>query len=372
MRPRINTLTADQVRALLNYDPQTGDITWRVTRGRGVRVGDLAGTLNKQNGCRYVMIDDTRHLAHRLAWLMHHGDWPQENVSAKNGNYQDLRIENLQLKSASQTAHGRSATATGVTQSRHGTWRVEITRDYKRFYLGSYSTKEEAISIYKRAAESDDPSTLRPKGTTYKSYKVKLSRRKYHLLNTSWERVLRENGDVVGWDSLSEFISDVEDKIFPYSRVVAVDPDAPVGPENFKVERLSKFDRSTPEGRTAYYKHKNRVRKEIIKNHSLNKSFGISIDDYKRMLDAQGGVCALCGGTETHSYKGEVRSLSVDHCHATGGVRKLLCHACNHGLGCFKDDPDLMRAAALYIEHHRTNGSSAPASNIVHLKQKER
>ena len=62
------------------------------------------------------------------------------------------------------------------------------------------------------------------------------------------------------------------------------------------------------------------------------------------MLEAQGGVCAICRtGTRRH----------VDHDHATGAVRALLCFNCNGGLGQFRDDPCLLHAAALYVEHHR-------------------
>lgn len=53
--------------------------------------------------------------------------------------------------------------------------------------------------------------------------------------------------------------------------------------------------------------------------------------------------CIICGGTQTIQ-------LSVDHDHQTGRVRGALCTRCNLGLGHFRDDPELLRIAALYLE----------------------
>lgn len=59
------------------------------------------------------------------------------------------------------------------------------------------------------------------------------------------------------------------------------------------------------------------------------------------------GVCHICGGVDKD------RNLAIDHCHQTGKMRGLLCMGCNTALGRFKDNPDLLRKAAEYIEKHR-------------------
>ena len=61
------------------------------------------------------------------------------------------------------------------------------------------------------------------------------------------------------------------------------------------------------------------------------------------MLEEQGGVCAICKTAP---------AVHVDHDHATGAVRALLCFNCNGGLGQFKDDPAVLRAAAEYVTFH--------------------
>jgi hypothetical protein len=78
----------------------------------------------------------------------------------------------------------------------------------------------------------------------------------------------------------------------------------------------------------------------------LRTRYGLTLDDYKTMLAAQGGVCAICREPSTSAWG----SLHVDHDHDTGRVRGLLCEACNVGLGNFKDDPARLRAAAVYLE----------------------
>ncbi|UOY02503.1 endonuclease VII domain-containing protein [Blastococcus sp. PRF04-17] len=61
------------------------------------------------------------------------------------------------------------------------------------------------------------------------------------------------------------------------------------------------------------------------------------------MLEAQGGLCAICRAAP---------AVHVDHDHVTGAVRALLCFNCNGGLGQFKDDPAVLRAAADYVQFH--------------------
>ena len=81
--------------------------------------------------------------------------------------------------------------------------------------------------------------------------------------------------------------------------------------------------------------------------------YGITPDDYERMWAEQGGKCMLCS---QRAKPGGIRAASrlhVDHDHATGYRRDLLCNDCNVGLGKFRDDPVLLRAAADYIERHR-------------------
>ncbi len=93
-------LTVEKVRALLDYDPETGVFTWRVKR-RGVRLGERAGTVKSVGEGRvphcYIRIDQVDYAAQRLAWLHVHGDWPATRIVFDNGDPTDCRIANLRV-----------------------------------------------------------------------------------------------------------------------------------------------------------------------------------------------------------------------------------------------------------------------------------
>jgi hypothetical protein len=73
--------------------------------------------------------------------------------------------------------------------------------------------------------------------------------------------------------------------------------------------------------------------------------YGITSEQYAALLEQQGDRCAICR-TDTPGGKG---GWHVDHDHAIGRVRGLLCHYCNLALGNFKDDPTRLRAALEYL-----------------------
>lgn len=85
----------------------------------------------------------------------------------------------------------------------------------------------------------------------------------------------------------------------------------------------------------------NKVKRALLKNYQL------SYDDYCKMVDNQSGKCAICSTIP-------IRRLDVDHNHETGKIRQLLCSNCNTAIGLFKDNPNILRAAASYLELHNT------------------
>lgn len=78
----------------------------------------------------------------------------------------------------------------------------------------------------------------------------------------------------------------------------------------------------------------------------LKKEYGITLAEYETLLEAQGGVCAICGNPPNG------RVLSVDHDHKTGLRRGLLCHGCNMGLGSLGDSTPTLQAAIAYLQKY--------------------
>jgi hypothetical protein len=81
----------------------------------------------------------------------------------------------------------------------------------------------------------------------------------------------------------------------------------------------------------------------------LRKKFGITVEDYDRILEAQGGGCAICDNSVNRNSPSRLY-MHIDHDHKTGRIRGVLCDRCNQAIGHFEDDPALLRRAADYLD----------------------
>lgn len=93
---------------------------------------------------------------------------------------------------------------------------------------------------------------------------------------------------------------------------------------------------------------------KAMRRRNLRVKFDISNAEYIELSHAQGDVCAACGQPETRIINGILLPLSIDHDHATGKIRGLLCQACNLGLGYFRDNIENLSNAIDYLmETHK-------------------
>lgn len=152
-------LTAELVRSLICYDPATGRMTWRVTRGPKARAGDQAGVIDK--GRWNIGICGRVRLAHRVIWLYMTGDWPKYDIDHINGDATDNRWVNLRdVETRVNVENQRKANKknkTGflgvrfVKSGKRKPYVAKIGVHGKSIYLGGFGTPEEAHEAYIRA-----------------------------------------------------------------------------------------------------------------------------------------------------------------------------------------------------------------------------
>lgn len=130
-----------------------------------------------------------------------------------------------------------------------------------------------------------------------------------------------------------------------------------VGIERIFEARARRQQRADEDLRKKIRKPRKRRRKESQARRA-HRVYNIPPYELIKKRDDQGGRCAICRrkGKPTIGSKGRRKDglqLHIDHCHKTQHFRGLLCMNCNTGVGQFKDNPDLLRAAADYLERNR-------------------
>jgi hypothetical protein len=100
---------------------------------------------------------------------------------------------------------------------------------------------------------------------------------------------------------------------------------------------MQEYDRRPGRKQKAKYRHRMQT---------LLKCYNLSIEQYEAILEAQNGVCAICGEVKPYS-------LWVDHDHVTMRVRGLLCRECNTGIGHLKDSVEVVASALRYLSEEQ-------------------
>ena len=149
-------ITANRVRELLDYDPDTGVFRWRVDKG-AVKAGDVAGSPS-MHGYWKIKIDGTLFLAHRLAWLYVHGGFPSV-IDHRDRDGRNNKIANLRIATNTQNQANRLAQKNnkcgfkGVFWlERLHKWQAQIYKGRRQIYIGVFDTPEDAHAAYMRAA----------------------------------------------------------------------------------------------------------------------------------------------------------------------------------------------------------------------------
>lgn len=147
-------ITADYLRSILNYDPDTGIFSWRAMgKGRKQNPGSL------QHGYLIIKLGRKPYRAHRLAWLYMTGEWPKDILDHKNFNRSDNRWENLRAATHSTNKANRPAPSNNSTgfkgvsfRKKVGRYQASICKQRQQRHLGFFDTAEEAHAAYCLAA----------------------------------------------------------------------------------------------------------------------------------------------------------------------------------------------------------------------------
>lgn len=145
-------LTQERLKELLDYNHNTGELTWRVSRGN-VSAGRRAGSPLKG---RYttVRVDDGMYYAHRLVWFWLTGAWPDGEIDHINGNKHDNSVKNLRVVTRGQNARnilqtrGSSRFPSVGWLAHRQKWRARFIHNGEETHLGVFSSEREAFAAY--------------------------------------------------------------------------------------------------------------------------------------------------------------------------------------------------------------------------------
>lgn len=161
--------TPEALRDLLRYEPDTGRLFWRArpygvfpseraARAWNARfAGAEAGSIGPI-GYRRIRVFGRLALAHRVAWAIHSGVWPEGEIDHMNHARADNRIANLRVVTNSENSRNQSkyrnnaSGITGIFWNRHyQKWHAHITAGGKRRYLGLFNDLDAAVAARKAA-----------------------------------------------------------------------------------------------------------------------------------------------------------------------------------------------------------------------------
>lgn len=151
-------MTQSRLRELFQYEAETGVFTRKTSPCHSVKVGDVAGSIDKDDGYVRIFVDGSKYLAHRLAWLYVYGEWPIDMLDHRDANRSNNSINNLREATNIQNMRNspvRKDNLLGVkcvTLHKTGRYHARIFHEGRSKSLGLHSTPQEAAHAYEAAS----------------------------------------------------------------------------------------------------------------------------------------------------------------------------------------------------------------------------
>jgi len=150
-------ITQEDLKQIINYNPETGALLWLKTTGKRIKKGNVAGSRDRTSGYRNLRINGKIYREHRAVWFYMYNEWPKY-LDHINHIRDDNRLINLRkvthqenLKNQKLNKKNTSGITGVVRDIIRGKWRAQIVVYYKRINLGRFDDKFEAICARKSA-----------------------------------------------------------------------------------------------------------------------------------------------------------------------------------------------------------------------------
>lgn len=309
-------VTLERLKELFDYNPTTGDFTWRQQQG-AARAGDIAGGVGPI-GYVYLSVDYEKIPAQRAAWFYHYGVWPEQRVGRRDGDKLNTRIDNLFLIEKDKPV----VTFEDIDHAL--TYNAETGEFFWKNPTSTRMRRGQKAGIWKT-----------PKEGAEQYLYIGLGGKSIPATQIAWVISYGE------WPDRSVMFQDGNSKNLRLANLA-----------------LSRFPpiHALENGRRVY-----RMTPEAKRHYGLRRYYGISVDQYDDMLAEQDGVCAICYKGETAVIYGKVKPLSVDHHHDSKKVRGLLCSSCNHMLGHARENRDILFEAVRYLDKYAADDDAVIA-----------
>ena len=143
---------------ILFWDDVSNVFRWLRPLGRGTRIGSVAGCIDKSDGYRRITIKGVLYQAHRLVWLYHYNEWPEDQIDHIDGDKLNNHIDNLRVVTQQENRKNQkiprnnTSGVTGVYFAKHAKkWCARIQVDDKLIHLGYFDNFEDAVAARKAA-----------------------------------------------------------------------------------------------------------------------------------------------------------------------------------------------------------------------------